>query len=77
MIRMRRPTHTAVLAAVLVLAFMTTGTGIAAPSAIGEPAPDFAIRTLDGTPFQLSGQQGRITILMFTGSGEQWNSQPT
>jgi peroxiredoxin len=36
---------------------------LASPLAIGEPAPDFTLDLVDGTPFRLSDQRGKVVVL--------------
>ncbi len=69
MIRIMRASRLASLAIALALALAPAWSARAAPSELGEPAPDFTVQTIDGATFRLADHQGRVVVLMFTAPG--------
>lgn len=64
-----RALRSTLVAALLTVALTPPWSAVAAPADLGEPAPDFTIQTIDGTPFSLAEHQGRVVVLMFTAPG--------
>ena len=56
------------LLAVLLGAYVLTLTPAPSPTAIGNPAPDFAVADLDGNPIRLADLRGRPVIVNFWAS---------
>lgn len=68
-----RPRPTRLLHRGLLLAAAITAALVrpvfAAPPALGDPAPEFTLPTIDGDSFDLAAHQGRVVVVMFTAPG--------
>ena len=57
-----------VLVAALVM-FVVSSSASAAPAAVGKPAPDFALKDLDGKEVKLSSFKGKVVVLEWFNPG--------